>query len=236
MQKTASTDELPKASVETSKETKMFALTDNINNVDLKVLMGIPLRETDGESPSSIGAMMGSGGIIVMDEDSCMVETTKLYMGLITETSCGKCTHCRVGTKRMLEILTRIVDSEGKEGDIEALEQLGSEIKDGSLCGLGQTAPNPVLTALHYFKNEYIDHIINHKCTAKQCKKFIRYEIDAKACTGCGLCKKDCPTNAIAGEKKKPHVVSAADCIACKKCKNVCKFNAVTVRDREWKQ
>jgi len=190
----------------------------------------------DYQSLAKTGAIMGSGGMVVMDEDTCMVNMSQFFLDFTCKESCGKCTHCRIGTKRMLEILTRIVDARGEEGDIEALEQLGSEIKDGSLCGLGQTAPNPVLTTLRYFKNEYIDHIVNHKCTAKQCKKFIRYEIDAKACTGCGLCKKNCPTGAISGKKKQPHVVNAADCIACKKCKNVCKFNAVTVRDREWTQ
>jgi NADH-quinone oxidoreductase subunit F len=136
----------------------------------------------------------------------------------------------------MLETLNRIVEGNGEQGDMEALEQLGHQIKAGSLCGLGQTAPNPVLTTLRYFKNEYIDHIVNHKCTAKHCKKFICYEIHAKKCKGCGLCKKNCPTAAISGEKKKPHAIRAADCVACRKCKSVCKFNAVKVSDRVWTQ
>jgi len=190
----------------------------------------------DYRSLAATGAIMGSGGMVVMDEDTCMVDMARFFLDFTCKESCGKCTHCRIGTKRMLEILGRIVEAKGGESDIEALEQLGNEIREGSLCGLGQTAPNPVLTTLRYFRNEYIDHIVNHKCTAKQCKAFIRYEIDAVACTGCGQCVKNCPTSAISGEKKKPHVIKAADCIACKKCKNVCKFNAVKVRDREWTQ
>jgi NADH-quinone oxidoreductase subunit F len=190
----------------------------------------------DYQSLAKTGALMGSGGMVVMDEDTCMVDMARFFLDFTCKESCGKCTHCRIGTKRMLETLTRIVEGNGEEGDIEALEELGKQIKEGSLCGLGQTAPNPVLTTLRYFKNEYIDHIVNHKCTAKQCKIFICYEIDAEACTGCGLCKKNCPTAAISGERKMPHVIATADCITCKKCKNVCKFNAVKVRDRAWTQ
>ena len=188
----------------------------------------------DYQSLAKTGAIMGSGGMVVMDEDTCMVDMARFFLDFTCKESCGKCTHCRIGTKRMLETLRRIVEGEGQPEDIEALEQLGNQVKEGSLCGLGQTAPNPVLTTLRYFKNEYIDHIVNHKCTAKQCKKFICYEIDAQLCKGCGLCKKDCPTAAISGEKKQPHTIRSADCVACKKCKTVCKFNAVKVSDRQW--
>ncbi|MDR2727319.1 MAG: NADH-quinone oxidoreductase subunit NuoF [Deltaproteobacteria bacterium] len=188
----------------------------------------------DYQSLAKTGAIMGSGGMVVMDEDTCMVDMARFFLDFTCKESCGKCTHCRIGTKRMLEVLSRITAGDGKPEDIETLEQLGSQIKEGSLCGLGQTAPNPVLTTLRYFKNEYMDHIVNRKCTARQCKTFICCEIDAEQCKGCGLCKKDCPTAAISGEKKKPHTIRTADCVACKKCKAVCKFNAVKVSDRAW--
>ncbi|MCL2669244.1 MAG: 4Fe-4S binding protein [Syntrophaceae bacterium] len=188
----------------------------------------------DYQSLAKTGAIMGSGGMVVMDEDTCMVDMARFFLDFTCKESCGKCTHCRIGTKRMLEMLTQIVEGNGKPEDIEALEQLGNQIKEGSLCGLGQTAPNPVLTTLRYFKNEYIDHIVNRKCTARQCKKFICYEIDAASCKGCGLCIKACPTAAISGEKKKAHTIRSADCTACKKCATICKFNAVKVSDRPW--
>ncbi|MDR0466685.1 MAG: 4Fe-4S binding protein [Deltaproteobacteria bacterium] len=188
----------------------------------------------DYQSLAETGAIMGSGGMVVMDEDTCMVDMARFFLDFTCRESCGKCTHCRIGTKRMLEILNRIVEGEGKQGDMEALEELGLQIKAGSLCGLGQTAPNPVLTTLRYFKNEFTDHIVNHKCTAKHCKKFICFEIRAEKCKGCGLCKKNCPAGAVSGTKKKPHAIKASDCIACKKCMTVCKFNAVKVSDRVW--
>ncbi|MDR2488280.1 MAG: NADH-quinone oxidoreductase subunit NuoF [Desulfovibrio sp.] len=190
----------------------------------------------DYQSLAKTGAIMGSGGMVVMDEDTCMVDVARFFLDFTCKESCGKCTHCRIGTKRMLEILNRIVGGYGEEEDIEILEQLANQVKEGSLCGLGQTAPNPVLTTLRYFKHEYRDHIVNRKCTAKQCKNFICYEIDAKKCKGCGLCKKDCPTAAISGEMKEPHTIKTADCIACRRCKDSCKFNAVKVGDRKWIQ
>ena len=178
---------------------------------------------------AATGAIMGSGGMVVMDETTCMVDMARFFLDFTCKESCGKCTHCRVGTKRMLEILNRIVAGEGKEGDIERLEELGGEIKEGALCGLGQTAPNPVLTTIRYFRNEYEDHILNRKCTAHSCAALIGYSIDADKCKGCTLCKRNCPVNAIAGDVKKPHVIDPAACIKCGKCKTVCKFGAVMV-------
>jgi len=178
---------------------------------------------------AATGAIMGSGGMVVMDETTCMVDMARFFLDFTCKESCGKCTHCRIGTKRMLEILTRIVAGEGKEGDIERLEELGNEIKEGALCGLGQTAPNPVLTTIRYFRNEYEDHIKNHKCTAHSCTALVGYSIDADKCKGCTLCKRNCPVNAIAGDVKKPHVIDPAVCIKCGKCKTVCKFGAVVV-------
>jgi NADH-quinone oxidoreductase subunit F len=163
-----------------------------------------------------------------------MVDMARFFLDFTCKESCGKCTHCRIGTKRMLEILTRIVHGKGEESDLVTLEELGRQVKEGSLCGLGQTAPNPVLTTLRYFKHEYIDHVVNHKCTAKKCRTFITYSIDAKKCKGCGVCKKNCPVGAISGEKKEAHAVNEADCVACGKCMAGCKFNAVKVGDRKW--
>ena len=179
---------------------------------------------------AATGAIMGSGGMVVMDETTCMVDMARFFLDFTCKESCGKCTHCRIGTKRMLEILTRIVNGEGKEGDIERLEALGNEIKEGALCGLGQTAPNPVLTTIRYFRNEYEDHINNHMCTAHSCAALLTYSIEADKCRGCTLCKRNCPVNAITGDVKKPHVIDAATCIKCGKCKTVCKFGAVDVK------
>ena len=175
------------------------------------------------------GAIMGSGGMVVMDETTCMVDMARFFLDFTCKESCGKCTYCRVGTTRMLEILNRITQGEGQDGDIELLEELCYKIKDGSMCGLGQTAPNPVLTTIKYFRNEYEDHIYNKKCTAKSCKPLLTYTIDAEKCVGCGACKKNCPVAAITGEKKQFHEISQDLCIKCGKCFSVCKFDSVII-------
>ena len=184
----------------------------------------------DYKALSATGAIMGSGGMVVMDESTCMVEMARFFLDFTAKESCGKCVHCRLGTKRMLEILTRITDGNGTEEDIELLEELCLAIKDGALCGLGQTAPNPVLTTLKYFKNEYIEHITEKKCRAHECTNLLCYEINADMCRGCTLCAKKCPVNAISGTVKNPHSIDMEKCIKCGNCKTVCKFNAVEVK------
>lgn len=181
----------------------------------------------DYKALGATGAIMGSGGMVVMDEDTCMVGMAKFFLDFTAKESCGKCVHCRIGTMRMLEILERITEGKGKEGDIELLEELCSSIKDGALCGLGQTAPNPVLTTIRYFRNEYEDHIKNKKCSAGECTALVKYSIDPSACRGCTLCARNCPVKAIEGEVKKPHSINTMVCIKCGKCKSVCKFGAV---------
>ena len=181
----------------------------------------------DYDTIKNLGAIMGSGGLIVMNEDKCAVDIARFFMDFCQEESCGKCTPCREGTKRMLEVLTNICEGKGKEGDIELLEEMGGIIKDASLCGLGQTAPNPVLTTLRYFRNEYEAHIQQKRCPAGVCRALIKYSIDLEKCIGCGLCLKACPVDAISGEKKQPHKLDQDKCIQCGFCYEICKFKAI---------
>ncbi len=183
----------------------------------------------DYESVNQTGAIMGSGGMVVMDERTCMVDVAKFFLNFTQKESCGKCTFCRLGTKRMLEILTRITEGEGKEEDLATLEDLSEKIRKGSLCGLGQTAPNPVLTTLKYFRHEYEAHIRDRKCPAHNCKKLLTYTIDPVNCTGCTACARACPVDAISGERKQTHVIDQAICIKCGQCVTRCNFDAVLV-------
>ena len=181
----------------------------------------------DYESLASIGSMMGSGGLIVMDDTKCMVNLAKFYLGFTVDESCGKCTPCRIGTQRMLEILERITEGNGKEDDIEKLEVLANTIKKASVCGLGQTAPNPVLSTIKYFRDEYVAHIKDGKCPAGECKALASIEINPELCKGCGICKRQCPVNAITGEVKQAHVINPEICIKCGACVDKCPFKAI---------
>ena len=182
----------------------------------------------DYESLAQIGSMMGSGGLIVMDDSKCMVNLAKFYLGFTVDESCGKCTPCRIGTKRMLEILERITEGNGEEEDINKLEKLALNIKKASVCGLGQTAPNPVLSTLKYFKDEYIAHVRDKKCPAGECKALANVVIDKDKCKGCGICKKNCPVGAISGEIKQPHKIDQDVCIRCGVCISKCPFKAIS--------
>ncbi len=183
----------------------------------------------DYDSLTATGAIMGSGGMVVMDESTCMVDVARYFLTFIQSESCGKCTFCRIGTKRMLEILTRITEGKGEEKDIADLEELAAKVKVSSLCGLGQTAPNPVLTTLRYFRSEYDDHIRNKRCAAKKCKALIRFNVLAETCTGCMLCARVCPTKAAHGERKKTHVIDQDTCIQCGLCFEACRFDAIEI-------
>ncbi len=181
----------------------------------------------DYKALGATGAIMGSGGMVVMDEGTCMVGMAKFFLDFTAKESCGKCIHCRIGTKRMLEILTRITEGNGQSGDVELLEELCYGIKDGALCGLGQTAPNPVLTTIKYFRNEYDAHINDKKCPAGECSSLIEYSIDKDKCKGCTLCARNCPVGAISGEVKSVHTIDINKCIKCGKCIATCRFGAV---------
>ena len=183
----------------------------------------------DYQRLAEVGSIMGSGGMIVMDQDTCMVDVARYFMDFLKEESCGQCNPCREGIKQVLDILTRICRGEGREGDIELLEELGSMIQKFSLCGLGTSAPNPVLTTILYFRDEYEAHIIDKKCPAGVCKALFHYEIDEEACTGCQVCCRKCPQDAVSGEKKKAHAIDQDKCIKCGICYEACKFDAVKI-------
>ncbi len=250
---------------ETSKGTKVFALTGHVNNIGLvEVPMGTTLRTIiydigggipkkhrkfkavqlggpsggcvpaeyldlpcDYEAITKAGAIMGSGGMIVMDDSTCMVDMARYFLDFTQDESCGKCTPCREGTRRMLQILERIVNGEGREGDIETLEELATMIKDSSLCGLGQTAPNPVLSTLRYFRDEYEAHIFEQKCPARSCVALLEFKVDEEKCKMCGVCYRNCPVGAITWEKKQPARIDLDKCIKCKTCIENCRFDAI---------
>ena len=231
---------------EKSKGTKVFAVGGKIINTGLvEVPMGTTLREVvydigggipaehldvpiDYDNLIAIGSMMGSGGLIVMDEDNCMVDIAKFFLEFTVDESCGKCTPCRVGCKRLLELLTKVTDGTATMDDLDEMEKLCYYIKDNALCGLGQTAPNPVLSTLKYFRHEYEEHILEKKCSAGVCKHLLHFEIDKEKCIGCTLCARNCPVNAISGSVKQPHEIDQTKCIKCGVCMQNCKFKAIS--------
>jgi len=189
-------------------------------------LLDLPV---DFDKLTEVGSMMGSGGMIVMDDRSCMVDVAKYFLAFLQEESCGKCVPCREGVRRMREILEDICAGRGKEGDVELLEHISTGVADGSLCALGGSAPNPVLSTIRYFREEYDAHIRDHRCPAGVCKALITYSVNAEKCTGCGMCVKVCPVQAATGEKKKPHSINNDLCTRCGACIESCKFDAITV-------
>ncbi len=260
-------DWFAKIGTETSKGTKVFALTGKINNSGLvEVPMGTTLREIvydigggipggkefkavqtggpsggvitaeyldtpiDYENLKELGSIMGSGGMIVMDEDDCMVDVSKFYLGFCVDESCGKCAPCRVGGRTLYNILDRLTKGVGEMDDIDKMKRIGRAMQKASLCGLGQTAPNPILSTLKYFEDEYLAHIKDDRCPAGKCKELITYYILPDKCIGCGVCARRCPVNAITGERRKPHLIDHDLCIKCGECHQACKFDAVMVR------
>ncbi len=259
-----SADWFAKMGTETSKGTKTFALTGEVNNTGLiEVPMGTTLREIvfdigggirggkkfkavqiggpsggclteehldlpmDYDSLLKAGAMVGSGGLVVMNEDTCIVEVARFFMNFTQHESCGKCVPCREGTKNMLKILEKIVAGEGTMEDLDKLEELAVAVKDGSLCGLGKTAPNPVLSTLKYFRDEYIAHIKDKKCPAGVCTAMKTIRIKEEECKGCTKCARICPVGAISGVVKQPHKIDTTKCIKCGACLNACPFKAI---------